>query len=137
MDGRQREDVGRAAEVLVDMLAERLAPLVAREVSAVLYREARDLSGRTDGGEAREVMAAREAAEFLGLSIGAFRRLAPRLPRSRISGNRFVYLRSNLLAWLHERTEAPPDWHREREKGAGRGGPTGKRGPQARTRRLV
>jgi hypothetical protein len=52
----------------------------------------------------REVMNAEEAADILHLSLTAFRKLAPALPRYQLyerSGYR--YLRSDLLAWLRER----------------------------------
>ncbi len=54
----------------------------------------------------RELMNAREAADFLRLSANAFNKLAPSLPRARIydrSGYR--YLRSDLIAWLKSRSE--------------------------------
>ena len=49
----------------------------------------------------REVMNAREAADFLRLSENAFKKLAPSLPRYQIyERSGFRYLRSDLLAWL-------------------------------------
>jgi hypothetical protein len=48
-------------------------------------------------------MNARDAAEFLGMGLAGFNKLAPSLPRHRLSENRYVYLRSELLEWLMAR----------------------------------
>lgn len=50
--------------------------------------------------QSREVMDAREAADFLRISYATFKELAPSLPRHRVSENRLVYRRSELLEWL-------------------------------------
>lgn len=57
-------------------------------------------------------MRARAAAAFLDMSLAAFNKIAPELPRCRISDNRYVYLRGDLLEWLRDRREAPTDWWR-------------------------
>jgi hypothetical protein len=60
----------------------------------------------------REVMNAKEAAEFLRLSPDAFRKLAPSLPRYRIyERDGYRYLRSDLLVWLRNRTDSHVDSH--------------------------
>jgi hypothetical protein len=48
----------------------------------------------------REVMDAKEAANFLRISESEFKRMAPRLPRHAVTERRYIYLRSELLAWL-------------------------------------
>ena len=48
----------------------------------------------------KEVMNAREAADFLRISESEFKRMAPGLPRHAVTERRFIYLRSELLAWL-------------------------------------
>ncbi len=48
----------------------------------------------------REVMDAKEAADFLRISESEFKRMAPRLPRHAVTERRYIYLRSELLAWL-------------------------------------
>ncbi len=51
----------------------------------------------------RELMNAKEAAEFLNMPQSEFRRIAPELARLAISDRRFVYLRSELLEWVLSR----------------------------------
>lgn len=51
----------------------------------------------------KEVMDAKEAAEFLRISESEFKRMAPRLPRHTVTERRYIYLRSELLAWLTRR----------------------------------
>jgi len=51
----------------------------------------------------REVMDAKQAAAFLRISESEFRRMAPGLPRHAVTERRFIYLRSELLAWLTRR----------------------------------
>ncbi len=53
----------------------------------------------------REVMDAREAADFLRISHDLFKRLAPGLPRHAITERNYVYLRSELLEWVSGRPE--------------------------------
>jgi hypothetical protein len=48
----------------------------------------------------REVMDAKQVADFLRISESEFKRMAPRLPRHAVTERRFIYLRSELLAWL-------------------------------------
>lgn len=48
----------------------------------------------------KEVMDAKEAAEFLRISESEFKRMAPGLPRHAVTERRYIYLRSELLAWL-------------------------------------
>ena len=48
----------------------------------------------------KEVMNAKEAAEFLRISESEFKRMATGLPRHAVTERRYVYLRSELLAWL-------------------------------------
>lgn len=48
-------------------------------------------------------MDAKEAADFLRISQSEFKRMAPRLPRHAVTERRFIYLRSELLAWLLRR----------------------------------
>jgi hypothetical protein len=45
-------------------------------------------------------MDAKEAASFLRISESEFERMAPRLPRQAVTERRYIYLRSELLAWL-------------------------------------
>ena len=46
------------------------------------------------------VMEAKEAASFVRLSESEFERMAPRLPRYAVTERRYIYLPSELLAWL-------------------------------------
>ena len=48
----------------------------------------------------RELMDAKQAADFLRISESEFERMAPRLPRHAVTERRYIYLRSELLAWL-------------------------------------
>jgi hypothetical protein len=48
----------------------------------------------------REVMDAKQAADFLRISESEFKRMASRLPRNAVTERRYIYLRSELLAWL-------------------------------------
>ncbi len=43
---------------------------------------------------------AKEAASFLRTSESEFERMAPGLPRQAVTEQRYIYLRSELLAWL-------------------------------------
>jgi hypothetical protein len=51
----------------------------------------------------REVMDAKQAADFLRISESEFKRMAPGLPRHAVTERRYIYLRSELLAWLLRR----------------------------------
>ncbi len=86
----------------------------------------------------REVMDAREAADFLRLSENAFNKLAPSLPRVRIydrSGYR--YLRSDLVKWLKERSEFDNPAETGRHLEAVRGTGTKKSPPKRGVKRLI
>lgn len=48
----------------------------------------------------KEVMDAKEAADFLRISESEFKRMASGLPRHAVTQRRYIYLRSELLAWL-------------------------------------
>ena len=45
-------------------------------------------------------MDTKQAADFLRISESEFERMAPRLPRHAVTERRYIYLRSELLAWL-------------------------------------
>ena len=47
----------------------------------------------------REVMDAKQAADFWRISESEFKRMAPGLPRHAVTERRYTYLRSELLAW--------------------------------------
>ena len=51
----------------------------------------------------RELMNAKEAAEFLRVPYSEFRRLAPYLPRHLVTKRRYVYHRKQLLEWVLNR----------------------------------
>lgn len=51
----------------------------------------------------REVMNAKEAAEFLRMPESEFRRIAPALPRHAVTERRYVYYRGELLEWALSR----------------------------------
>ncbi len=57
------------------------------------------------GVSEREVMDAREAADFLRISYDLFKRMAGqgKLPRHAVTERNYVYLRSELLEWLRSR----------------------------------
>ena len=48
----------------------------------------------------RELMDAKEAADFLRMPYSEFRRLAPYLPRHPVTERRYVYHRKELLDWV-------------------------------------
>ena len=48
----------------------------------------------------RELMNAKEAADFLRMPYSEFRRLAPYLPRHQVTERRYVYHRKELLDWV-------------------------------------
>jgi len=48
----------------------------------------------------RELMNAKEAADFLRMPYSEFRRLAPYLPRHPVTERRYVYNRKELLEWV-------------------------------------
>jgi hypothetical protein len=45
-------------------------------------------------------MDAKEAADFWRVSESEFKRMAPRMPRHAVTERRYIYLPSELLAWL-------------------------------------
>ncbi len=51
----------------------------------------------------RELMSAKEAADFLRMPYSEFRRLAPYLPRHPVTERRYVYHRKELLNWVLSR----------------------------------
>ncbi len=57
-------------------------------------------------------MNAKQAAAFLGMGEDGFKKIAKDLPRCRLSESRYVYLKSDLLAYLKARREAPAWFHR-------------------------
>jgi hypothetical protein len=65
--------------------------------AAILEKVERVAEALTSG---REIMNAKEAADFLRISESEFKRIAPSLPRHPITERRYIYLRSELLAWL-------------------------------------
>ena len=48
----------------------------------------------------KEVMDAKEVADFLRISESEFKRMAPGLPQHAVTERRYIYMRSELLAWL-------------------------------------
>jgi hypothetical protein len=48
----------------------------------------------------RELMSAKEAADFLRIPYSEFRRLAPYLPRHQVTERRYVYHHKELLDWV-------------------------------------
>ena len=93
-------DAVREATSLEGLLADRLACEVARIAEERL--RAMFPFAEQEPSEAKEVMDSKEAAEFLRLPYSSFREIAPTLPRHAVTPQRFVYLRSELLAWLLE-----------------------------------
>ena len=53
--------------------------------------------------QSRELMNAKEAADFLRLPYTEFKRLAPTLPRHAVTEQRYVYSRKELLEWYFSR----------------------------------
>jgi hypothetical protein len=78
-------------------LDEVLEEAILARVRELVERLAEDLS---DG---REVMNPREAAEFLRMPYNSFEKVAPTIKRIRVSEQRYVYLREDLMEWLRER----------------------------------
>jgi hypothetical protein len=99
---------------MADTLVEKLAPHIAAEVDRLLAEELEGFARYQEAG--REVMHARDAADFLAISRASFNKLAPSLPRIRLSEKRYIYLRDDLLEWLRAKREAPQWWYR-RERG--------------------
>jgi len=51
----------------------------------------------------RELLNAKEAADFLRMPYSEFRRLAPYLPRHPVTERRYIYHRKELLEWVLNR----------------------------------
>ena len=68
--------------------------------AAILEKVERAAEALSSG---REVMDAKQAADFLRISESEFKRMAPGLPRHAVTERRYIYLRSELLAWLTRR----------------------------------
>jgi hypothetical protein len=62
-----------------------------------------DVGLPSSASSAREVMNAEEAAEFLRIPYGSFRRIASEVPRHRLTERRYVYIREELRDWLMRR----------------------------------
>ncbi|MDQ4001819.1 MAG: hypothetical protein M3283_12635 [Actinomycetota bacterium] len=94
-------DAMHEATTLEEMIAER----VAHEATRIAEERVKAMFpfAEQEPSEAKEVLSSKEAAEFLRLPYSSFREIAPTLPRHAVTPQRFVYLRSELLAWLVER----------------------------------
>ena len=68
--------------------------------AAILEKVERAAEALSSG---REVMDAKQAADFLRINESEFKRMAPGLPRHAVTERRYTYLRSELLAWLTRR----------------------------------
>ena len=70
------------------------------DLAALVERAVEEAVGRLE--PSKEVMNAKEAADFLSWNRSQFNHLAAsgHILRHRLSENRFVYLRSELLEWL-------------------------------------
>ncbi len=69
--------------------------LAAYDIVAAVSNKVEELAATLS--ESREVMNPEEAADFLRISYDAFRKIAPSIPRRRVSGRRYVYMRGELL----------------------------------------
>jgi len=100
LDEARRTLEGVEAATLEEMVADRLA----REAARIAEKRIRAMFPFIEQkpSEAKEVMDAREAAVFLRLPYSSFREIAPMVPRHAVTPQRFVYVRSELLAWLLE-----------------------------------
>jgi len=72
-----------------------VSEVVALLESQAAYRRSLHLS--------RELMNAKEAADFLRMSYSEFRRLVPYLAWHLVTERRYVYHRNELLGWVLER----------------------------------
>jgi hypothetical protein len=90
----------REATSLEGLLADRLAGKVAR-IAEERIRAMFPLAEQ-EPSDIKEIMDSKEAAEFLRLPYSSFREIAITLPRHAITPQRFVYVRSELLALLFE-----------------------------------
>ena len=76
---------------------------VEKVLAAAVLEKVEDLV--EDAARSREVMDAKEAAEFLRLSPSEFRKLAAAgvIPRHPVNGKSYRYLRGELLEWVRRR----------------------------------
>ena len=70
----------------------------ATEIATAIAEKLEDLAGSLR--ESRELMDAKEAADFLRLPYSEFKRIAPTLPRHPVTERRYVYHRKELLDWV-------------------------------------
>lgn len=120
-----------ATDVLFDLLAEKIATAMAEKLAPLI---AEGPGGAVELPE--QVMHTCEAAEFLGVSHGRFRSIAPSLPRAKISAQRYVYLRSELVAWL-KNGGLEAGSNSDHDPGVAQCSRGRKRGPRKRVERLV
>jgi hypothetical protein len=88
---------------LDELLREAIREAIRHELRAALEEFREELAqdrGVWDGEQARELMNAEEAADFIRMPYQQFRHIAPLLPRHPISQRRYVYRRSELLEWV-------------------------------------
>lgn len=88
---------------LDELLRETIREVVREELRTALEGLREELArdrGAWAGEQGRELMNAREAAEFIRMPYQRFRQIAPLLPRYPISERRYVYRRSELLEWV-------------------------------------
>lgn len=76
---------------------------VEKVLAAAVLEKVEDLV--EDAARSREVMDAKQAAEFLRLSPSEFRKLAAAgvIPRHPVNGKSYRYLRGELLEWVRRR----------------------------------
>ncbi len=74
-----------------------------RPDAAAILEEVARLADTAKG--AREVMDAKEAADFLRVPYSEFKRMAPCLPRCPVTERRYVYYRRHLIEWLLQRRQ--------------------------------
>ncbi len=76
---------------------------VEKVLAAAVLEKVEDLV--EDAARSREVMDAKEAAQFLRLSPSEFRKLAAAgvIPRHPVNGKSYRYLRGELLEWVRRR----------------------------------
>ncbi len=67
-------------------------------LEAAILKKVEQVAAALSSG--KEVMNAKEAADFLRISESEFKRMAPGLPRHAVTERRYIYLRSELLTWL-------------------------------------
>lgn len=77
-------------------------PSLEATLRKLLLEKVEEIAEEIARSKYREVMSSEEAADFLGLSYPHFRRIASSLPRHKLTGRRYAYIRSELLEWLAE-----------------------------------